>query len=61
MVQALNLRRLNIRHFGLVEAKGLKKYDIEATFISMVLLLNFIKIYQPVQKLLAGTQRQTAW
>jgi hypothetical protein len=40
---------------------GIKKYGIEVIFNGMTSLLNFIKIYQLVQKLLGGTQtgRQT--
>jgi hypothetical protein len=39
---------------------GIKKYGVEVTFNGMTSLLNFIKIYQLVQKLLGGTHRQTA-
>jgi hypothetical protein len=38
-----HLRSLNIRHFGLVEATGLKKYGVEITFNVMTSLLNFVK------------------
>jgi hypothetical protein len=38
---------------------GIKKYGVEVTFNGMTSLLNFIKIYQLVQKLLGGTDRQT--
>jgi hypothetical protein len=41
---------------------GIKKYGVEVTFNGMTSLLNFIQIYQLVQKLLAGdtqTDRQT--
>jgi hypothetical protein len=40
---------------------GIKKYDVEVIFNGMTSLLNFIKIYQLVQKLLGGdtqTDRQ---
>jgi hypothetical protein len=46
----------------MVEVTGLKKYGIEVTFDRMTSLLNFIKIYQLVQKLLVGdtqTDRRT--
>jgi hypothetical protein len=50
----------------MVEGTGLKKYSFEVTFNGMTSLLNFIKIYQLVQKLLGGdtqtdirTDRQT--
>jgi hypothetical protein len=41
---------------------GIRKYGIKVTFNGMTSLLNFIKIYQLVQKLLGGdtqTDRQT--
>jgi hypothetical protein len=38
---------------------GIMKYGIEVTLNCMTSLLNFIKIYQLVQKLLGGTHRQT--
>jgi hypothetical protein len=38
---------------------GIRKYRVEVTFNGMTSLLNFIKIYQLVQKLLGGTHRQT--
>jgi hypothetical protein len=38
---------------------GIKKYSVEVTFNGMTSLLNYIKIYQFVQKLLGGTHRQT--
>jgi hypothetical protein len=37
----------------------MKKYGFEVTFNGMTSLLNFIKIYQLVQKLFGGTHRQT--
>jgi hypothetical protein len=40
---------------------GIKKYGVEVTFNGVTSLLNFIKIYQLVQKLLGGTHRQTDW
>jgi hypothetical protein len=40
---------------------GIKKYGVEVTFNGMTSLLNFIKIYGLVQKLLGGTHRQTDW
>jgi hypothetical protein len=38
---------------------GIKKYGIEVTFNGMTSLLDLIKIYQLVQKLLRVTHRQT--
>jgi hypothetical protein len=38
---------------------GIKKYGFEVTFNGMTYLLNFIKIYQLVQKFLGRTDRQT--
>jgi hypothetical protein len=38
---------------------GIKKYGVDVTFNGMTSLLNFIKIYQLVQKLLGATHRQT--
>jgi hypothetical protein len=38
---------------------GIKNYGVEVTFNGMTSLLNFIKIYHLVQKLLGGTDRQT--
>jgi hypothetical protein len=38
---------------------GIKKYGVEVTFNGMTSLLNFIKIYQFVQKLLGDTHTQT--
>jgi hypothetical protein len=47
----------------MVEDMGLKKYGVEVSSDGMTSLLNFIKIYQLVQKLLGGgggdTDRQT--
>jgi hypothetical protein len=42
---------------------GINKYGAEVTFNGMTSRLNFIKIYQLVQKLLGGTHtdRQTDW
>jgi hypothetical protein len=43
---------------------GIKKYGVEVTFNGITSLLNFIKIYQLVQKLLGGgtqTDGQTDW
>jgi hypothetical protein len=55
----IHLRSLNAHHFGMVEGTGLKKYGVEVTFNGMISLLNFIKIYQLVQRLLGGhTDRQ---
>jgi hypothetical protein len=42
----------------MVEDTGLKMYGFEVTFNGMTSLLNFIKIYQLVQKLLGGTQTE---
>jgi hypothetical protein len=38
---------------------GINKYGVEVTFNGITSVLNFIKIYQLVQKLLGGTLRQT--
>jgi hypothetical protein len=38
---------------------GIKKYGFEVTFNGMTSLLNFIKVYQLVKKLLGGTRRRT--
>jgi hypothetical protein len=38
---------------------GIRKYGVVVTFNGMTFLLNFIKIYQLVQKLLGDTRRQT--
>jgi hypothetical protein len=43
----------------MVEGTGLKKYGFEVIFNGMTSPLNFIKIYQLVQKLLGGTHRRT--
>jgi len=41
---------------------GIKNYGVEVTFNGMTSLLNFIKIYQLVQKLIGGqTDTQTGW
>jgi hypothetical protein len=50
----IHLRSKNVRHFGMLESTGLK---VEVTFNGMTSLLNFINIYQLVQKLLGGTGR----
>jgi hypothetical protein len=60
----IHLRSLNVRHFWNGWRYGIKKYGFEVTFNGMTSLLNFIKIYQLVQKLLEGdpqTDRQTDW
>jgi hypothetical protein len=36
-------------------------YGVEATFSDMISVLNFIKIYKLVQKLLGGTDRHIDW
>jgi hypothetical protein len=51
-------QKLNVNHFGIVEAMGFKNYGIEVIFNGMTLVLNFIKIYELVQKLIGG-ERQT--
>jgi hypothetical protein len=38
----------------MVKGTGLKKYGVEVIFNGMTSLLNFIKIFQLVQKLLGG-------
>jgi hypothetical protein len=53
-----HLRSLNVRHFGMVEHYGITKFGVEVTFNSMTSLMNFIKIYQLVQKVL-GMDTQT--
>jgi hypothetical protein len=40
----------------MAEGYGIKKNGVEVNFNGMTALLNFIKIYQLVQKLLGGTQ-----
>jgi hypothetical protein len=59
----IHIRSLIVRHFGIVR---IKKYGVEVTFNGMTSLLNLIKIYQLVQKLLGGgghrrTDRQSDW
>jgi hypothetical protein len=44
---------------GLIESCSIKKYGVEVIFNGMTSLLNFIKIYQFVNKLLGGTHKQT--
>jgi hypothetical protein len=39
----IHLRNLNVRHFGMVESCGIKKYGLEVIFNDMTFLLNFIK------------------
>jgi hypothetical protein len=51
----IHLRSLNVHHFGKLKGYGIKNYGVEVTFNGMTSLLNFIKIYQLVQKLLGGT------
>jgi hypothetical protein len=43
-----------VRHFVMVAATAFKNYGVEVTFSDMTSLLNFIKIYQLVQKLIWG-------
>jgi hypothetical protein len=45
-----------VRHFGMVAAVGLMLIVI---FNGMITLLNFVKAYQLVQKLLGGGQTHT--
>jgi hypothetical protein len=52
---------LNVRHFGMVEKYGIKKYGVAVTFNGIISLLNFIKIYQLVKKLLGGAHKRTDW
>jgi hypothetical protein len=40
---------------------GIKKYGVDVIFNDMTYLLNLIKIYQLIQKLLGGTHRRTGW
>jgi hypothetical protein len=40
---------------------GIKNDDIKVTFNAMTTLLNFIKLYQLVQKLIGGTDTQKRW
>jgi hypothetical protein len=42
----------------MIEAMGLKKYDVKVTFSGMTFPLNFMIIYRFVQKLLVGTETQ---
>jgi hypothetical protein len=51
----IHRRSLNVRHFGMLEDTGL----ISMASRSSSMALNFIKIYQLVQKLLGGTHRRT--
>jgi hypothetical protein len=39
----IHLRSLTVRHFGMVEAMELKKYDFQVIFNGMISLQNFIK------------------
>jgi hypothetical protein len=48
----IHLRSLNVCYFGMFAPMGLKNYDIEVTFNYMTSPLNFIQIYQVVQKLI---------
>jgi hypothetical protein len=40
----IHLTSLNICHFGMVEATGLKHYEVQVTFNSMTSLLYFMEI-----------------
>jgi hypothetical protein len=40
---------------------GIKMYGVEVAFNDITFVLNFIKIYQLVKKLLGGTDRQKDW
>jgi hypothetical protein len=62
LVQVLNPpQKFERPPFWRVWRYGIKKYGVEVTFSGMTSLLNFIKIYQLVQKLLEGwhTDRRT--
>jgi hypothetical protein len=56
-----HLRSFNVRHFGMLEGTGLISMTSRSPSMAWASLLNFIKIYQLVQKLLGGghTDRQT--
>jgi hypothetical protein len=41
-----------VRHFGMLEATGLKIKDVEVIFSDMSSLMNFIKMYQLVQNMI---------
>jgi hypothetical protein len=57
----IHLRSLDVRHFGMVEGTGLKSTASRSPSTAWP-LLNFIKIYQLVKKLLVGQiDRQTDW
>jgi hypothetical protein len=45
---------MNVRHFRIVKAKGIKNYGVEVNFNGRSVLLNFMKIYPIVPKLLVG-------
>jgi hypothetical protein len=58
-VQVLHLLiGLNVLSFWNGYDYGIRNYGIEATFSGMTSLLNLIKIYQLVQKLVGGTDRK---
>jgi hypothetical protein len=56
-------QKFEVRHFGVVEATGLKM--IKVIFNGINSLPNFMETYQSVEKLLVGTHgwtdRQTTW
>jgi hypothetical protein len=45
---------MNHRHVKMVQAMPLKNYSVEVTFSGVTSLLNFMEIYQLMQKLLVG-------
>jgi hypothetical protein len=51
-----HLTTFNLNNFKMIEAMGLKNYCIEVPLNGITSTPNFMKIYQAVQKLLAGTQ-----
>jgi hypothetical protein len=52
----IHLRCLTVRRFGIVDATGLKSYDVEVIFNGMTSLPNFLKIY--LQSLLVGDKQK---
>lgn len=58
----IHLRRFNVRRFWTVEHNEVTDYGTEVAFSDMTSVLNFMKTYELVQKLLLGdTDRRKAW
>jgi hypothetical protein len=55
------LRSLNIRHFGMVEAAGLKKCDVEVTQWHHLCSRFHLNLPVSSKLLLGDTDRQTDW